>query len=42
MVLDNLKYGSFRPVAVQAEVRALPGYGGQVEDWNLPVHGGGD
>jgi len=33
MALDNLRYGSFRPVAVQAEARALPGYGGQVEDW---------
>lgn len=33
MALDDLRYGSFRPVAVQAEARALPGYGGQVEDW---------
>ena len=33
MALDNLRYGSFRLVAVQAEARALPGYGGQVEDW---------
>ena len=33
MALDNLKYGSFLPVAVQAEARSLPGYGGQVEDW---------
>lgn len=33
MVLDNLRYGSFRAVAVQVEGRALPGYGGQVEDW---------
>ena len=33
MSLDNLRYGSFRPTSVQPEARALPGYGGQVEEW---------
>ena len=33
MSLDNLRYGSFRPTSVHPEARALPGYGGQVEEW---------
>ena len=33
MALDNLRYGQFKPTAVAAEAKTLPGYGGQVEEW---------
>ena len=33
MTLESLRYGSFKPLAVAPEARALPGYGGQVEEW---------
>ena len=34
MALENLRYGSFKPTTVTPEARALPGYGGQVEERN--------
>lgn len=33
MTLETLKYGSFKPMWVVSDSKALPGYGGEVQGW---------